>query len=207
MIASETSLPKFFGLSPTVIPRMYNAFHHYVNAESLNIFICAIDSIEWNGRVPLEISEPSYLFCSIYCDSKDGSLWCLDLVWYIPADCWRLLQNAISGTAYEANWRCGGVAGCDYYSEHGISAAFITGFLWLLLDLTGAAARIANWVPRYIVTGIVLGLGLGFMHDGIHLMSSARPLAVVGSFGTLLLLTNKIIPAMFVLLIVRAVYG
>jgi MFS superfamily sulfate permease-like transporter len=88
-----------------------------------------------------------------------------------------------------------------------ISAAFITGFLWLLLGLTGAAARIANWVPRYIVTGIVLGLGLGFMHDGIHLMSSAWPLAVVGLFGTLLLLTNKVIPAMFVLLIVGALYG
>ena len=88
-----------------------------------------------------------------------------------------------------------------------LDACLITGIVWLVLGLSGAATRIARWVPRYVVTGIVLGLGLGFMHEGIKLMSSGWPGAVLSLFGTLLLLKNKVIPAMFVLLIFGALYG
>jgi hypothetical protein len=87
------------------------------------------------------------------------------------------------------------------------SAGLVTGAVWLILGLTGVASRIAKWVPRYVVTGIVLGLGLGFMHEGINMMSSGWPIAIVGLFGTLLLLTNKVIPAMFVLLLFGAACG
>ena len=80
-------------------------------------------------------------------------------------------------------------------------AGVVTGVIWLLLGLTGAARRMTSWVPRYVVIGIVLGLGIGFMLQGIKLMSTQWAIAAVGLIGTLLLLTNRKVPAMFVLLL------
>src|SRR5271156_1256168 len=45
-----------------------------------------------------------------------------------------------------------------------------SGVVWLILGLTGAANLVARWVPRYVVIGIVLGLGMGFMLEGIRMM-------------------------------------
>ena len=50
------------------------------------------------------------------------------------------------------------------------SAGLVTGALWLILGLTGAAAHFAKLVPRFVVIGIVLGLGFGFMLEGIKLI-------------------------------------
>jgi xanthine/uracil/vitamin C permease (AzgA family) len=80
-------------------------------------------------------------------------------------------------------------------------AALVTGLIWLLLGLTGAARRLTSWVPRYVVVGIVLGLGIGFMLEGIKLMSAEWLIAAIGLTGTLLLLSNKKLPAMFLLLL------
>jgi predicted benzoate:H+ symporter BenE len=80
-------------------------------------------------------------------------------------------------------------------------AGLVTGLLWLILGLTGAANAIAKWVPRYIVIGIVLGLGFGFMVQGIKMMSDGWAIALLSLLGTLLLLSNKVIPAMFLLLL------
>lgn len=80
------------------------------------------------------------------------------------------------------------------------AADLVTGAIWLVLGLTGAARYIANWVPRPVVIGIILGLGIGFMLEGIRLMSGGWVIATVGLLGTLLLLTNRILPAMFLLL-------
>ena len=82
---------------------------------------------------------------------------------------------------------------------YGVS--LVTGLAWLLLGLSGAAHRIGKWVPRFIVVGIVLGLGLGFMLEGIKMMSSGWLVATIGMTGTVLLLKNKAVPAMFVLLL------
>jgi Molybdate transporter of MFS superfamily len=87
------------------------------------------------------------------------------------------------------------------------SADLVTGLAWLILGLTGAAKQVAGWVPRYVVIGIVLGLGMGFMLEGIKLMSGQWLIATVALLGTLLLLTNKSIPAMFLLLVFGAVCG
>jgi hypothetical protein len=87
------------------------------------------------------------------------------------------------------------------------AADIVTGVAWLLLGITGAANLVAKWVPRYVVIGIVLGLGLGFMLDGIRLMSSGWLIAAIGLVGTLLLLANKAVPAMFVLLVFGAICG
>ena len=86
-------------------------------------------------------------------------------------------------------------------------ADLVTGVAWLLLGLTGAANLIASWVPRHVVIGIVLGLGMGFMLDGIRMMSTGWPVAAIGLAGTLLLLTNKTFPAMFLLLFFGVVCG
>jgi MFS superfamily sulfate permease-like transporter len=87
------------------------------------------------------------------------------------------------------------------------AADLATGLAWLLLGLTGAARRIANLVPRFVVIGIVLGLGLGFMMEGIRLMSGGWLIAAVGLIGTVLLLTNRVIPAMFLVLVFGVACG
>ncbi len=86
-------------------------------------------------------------------------------------------------------------------------ASLATGVIWLALGLTGAARRIASLVPRVVVVGIVLGLGLSFMLEGIRSMQGGWPIAGVGLFGTLLLLRNKSIPAMFLLLLFGVACG
>ncbi|MGH8218905.1 MAG: putative sulfate/molybdate transporter [Steroidobacteraceae bacterium] len=86
-------------------------------------------------------------------------------------------------------------------------ASLATGLIWLALGLTGAAKRIASLVPRFVVMGIVLGLGISFMLDGIKSMQGAWLIAAVGLLGTLLLLTNRSIPAMFLLLLFGVVCG
>ena len=40
-----------------------------------------------------------------------------------------------------------------------IGAAVMTGLMWMLLALTGIAGRLANWVPRPALMGVVMGLG------------------------------------------------
>jgi MFS superfamily sulfate permease-like transporter len=87
------------------------------------------------------------------------------------------------------------------------SAGLVTGAIWLFLGLSGAAARMAKLVPRCVVIGIVLGLGLSFMLEGIKLMSTEWLIAAIGLIGTLLLLTNRAIPAMFLLLLFGAACG
>jgi MFS superfamily sulfate permease-like transporter len=86
-------------------------------------------------------------------------------------------------------------------------ADLVTGIVWLVLGVTGAANLVARWVPRFVVVGIVLGLGMGFMLDGIRMMSSGWLIAAIGLVGTLLLLTNKAVPAMFLLLLFGAICG
>ncbi len=86
-------------------------------------------------------------------------------------------------------------------------ASLVTGLVWLVLGLTGAARRLTSWAPRCVVIGIVLGLGFGFMLEGIKSMSSGWPVAGIALIGTLLLLTNRAVPAMFLLLLFGIVCG
>jgi xanthine/uracil permease len=88
-----------------------------------------------------------------------------------------------------------------------VGAGLATGIIWLLLGLTGTARRLAAFVPRFVVVGIVLGLGMAFMLEGIKMMASGWVTAGIGFVGTLLLLTNRSIPAMLLLLIFGAVCG
>lgn len=81
------------------------------------------------------------------------------------------------------------------------SACLATGIFWLVLGITGAAGKIANLVSRPVVMGIVLGLGMSFMLEGIKMMATRWIIAIVGLAGTLFLLNNRKIPALLLLLL------
>jgi len=77
-----------------------------------------------------------------------------------------------------------------------------TGLFWLVAGSTGAIRPIARLATKPVVRGIMLGLGLSFMVDGVHRMQSAPVLAGIALVVTYLLLTNPTFPAMFVLLLI-----
>ena len=52
-----------------------------------------------------------------------------------------------------------------------------TGLFWLLAGVTGAIRPIAKLATKPVVRGIMLGLGLSFMVDGVHRMKTAPLLA------------------------------
>ncbi|HZO23713.1 MAG TPA: putative sulfate/molybdate transporter [Steroidobacteraceae bacterium] len=85
------------------------------------------------------------------------------------------------------------------------AADLVTGLIWLVLGLTGSARYVARWVPGIVVSGIVLGLGMSFMLEGIRMMSADWLIASIGLAGTLLLLASRAIPVMFLLLLFGAV--
>jgi MFS superfamily sulfate permease-like transporter len=77
-----------------------------------------------------------------------------------------------------------------------------TGLFWLIAGLSGALKPIAKLATKPVVRGIMLGLGLSFMTDGIKRMRTAPLLAGFALIVTYVLLTNPKIPAMFMLLII-----
>ncbi len=77
-----------------------------------------------------------------------------------------------------------------------------TGIFWFFAGTTGAIKPIAKLATKPVVRGIMLGLGLSFMVDGVHRMQSAPVLAGIALAFTYLLLTNPRVPAMFVLLLI-----
>lgn len=87
------------------------------------------------------------------------------------------------------------------------AAALITGVIWLVLGLTGMSTKVAKLVPPPVVSGIVLGLGLAFMVEGTKLMQTGWLVAAIGAAGTLVLLKNRTLPAMFALLAFGAAVG
>ncbi len=76
-----------------------------------------------------------------------------------------------------------------------------TGLFWLVLGATGLAEKLSRLVPRPIAIGIVLGLGFGFMLEGVKMMAGGWVIGALGLVLTLLLLQNRYVPAMFVLLL------
>jgi MFS superfamily sulfate permease-like transporter len=86
-------------------------------------------------------------------------------------------------------------------------ASLATGIIWLLLGLTGTARHVAKLVARPIVLGIILGLGFGFMIEGAKMMSQNWWIGGAALLGTSLLMANRVVPAMFLLLVFGAGYG
>ena len=86
-------------------------------------------------------------------------------------------------------------------------ASLATGIVWLVLGLTGTARYITRLINRPVVLGIILGLGFGFMIEGAKMMAQNWWVGGAALLATSLLLTNRVIPAMFLLLLFGASYG
>jgi MFS superfamily sulfate permease-like transporter len=86
-------------------------------------------------------------------------------------------------------------------------ASLATGVIWLVLGLTGTARYVAALVSRPVVLGIILGVGFGFMIEGSKMMAQNWWIGGAALLATSLLLTNRVIPAMFLLLLFGAAYG
>lgn len=86
------------------------------------------------------------------------------------------------------------------------AAGLLTGAIWLILGLTGAAHKVARLLARPVAVGIILGLGVGFMLEGIRMMSSSWLVAGLALAMALLLIDSRRFPVMFLLLAAGAAY-
>jgi len=85
-----------------------------------------------------------------------------------------------------------------------IAASLATGFIWLLLALTGLARRISLWVPRPALLGVIMGLGYSFMLEGLQMMAPTPWIAATILALALLMSARPRVPAMLVLLAIGA---
>jgi len=85
---------------------------------------------------------------------------------------------------------------------HGMiwGSGIFTGLFWLLMGMTGAITWIEKITTKPVVRGIMLGLGLSFVVEGLSMMREGPLIAVGGVILTLLLLNSKRFPAMLCLL-------
>ena len=79
-------------------------------------------------------------------------------------------------------------------------SGLFTGVFWLLMGLSGAVSWIAKITSRPIVQGLVLGLGLGFILEGIKMTEGDFLLAALATALTFFLLSYERVPSMLVLL-------
>jgi predicted benzoate:H+ symporter BenE len=79
-------------------------------------------------------------------------------------------------------------------------SGIFTGIFWLLMGLTGAITWIEKITTKPVVRGIMLGLGLSFILEGLGMMKTQPAMALGGVVLTLLLLNNRRLPAMLALL-------
>jgi len=79
-------------------------------------------------------------------------------------------------------------------------SGIFTGLFWLLMGVTGAITWIEKVTTKPVVRGIMLGLGLSFVVEGLSMMRGEPLFAIGGVLITLLLLSSKRFPAMLCLL-------
>jgi len=79
-------------------------------------------------------------------------------------------------------------------------SGIFTGLFWLLMGLTGAINWIEKITTKPVVRGIMLGLGLSFVVEGLGMMREIPWIAIGGIIITLFLLNSKRFPAMLCLL-------
>lgn len=80
-------------------------------------------------------------------------------------------------------------------------AGLFTGIFWLVLGLSGALKFISKIVSKPVLRGIVLGLGVSFIIKGTDFMREDLLIGMIALALAFFLLSNKRIPAMFVLLV------
>ena len=83
-------------------------------------------------------------------------------------------------------------------------AGLFTGLFWFLVGATKTVNIVTKFASKPVIRGIVLGLGLMFVTEGIRMMLAAPWLGGIGLVLTFALLTWQRFPAMFALLILGA---
>jgi predicted benzoate:H+ symporter BenE len=79
-------------------------------------------------------------------------------------------------------------------------SGIFTGLFWLLMGITGAVTWIEKVTTKPVIRGIMLGLGLSFVIEGLGMMKAQPLLAIGGVALTLFLMNNQRLPAMLALL-------
>jgi MFS superfamily sulfate permease-like transporter len=79
-------------------------------------------------------------------------------------------------------------------------SGIFTGLFWFLMGITGAITWIEKVTTKPVIRGIMLGLGLSFIIGGLEMMRAQPLFAIGGVVLTLILLTNRRLPAMLALL-------
>ena len=85
------------------------------------------------------------------------------------------------------------------------ASGLATGIFWLAMGISGVATWIAAATGRPVVQGLVLGLGLGFVREGVGLMQGDALLAIAAAALAFVLLSRPRVPAMLVLLALGAI--
>ena len=84
------------------------------------------------------------------------------------------------------------------------ASGLFTGVVWGFMGLSGAVSWIEKITRRPVVQGIVLGLGLGFVVEGVKMTHGDLLLAAIAGAMTLVLLSYPRLPAMLALLALGA---
>jgi MFS superfamily sulfate permease-like transporter len=84
-------------------------------------------------------------------------------------------------------------------------SGIFTGIVWLFMGLSGAVTWIEKITTKPVVRGIMLGLGMSFMVEGLGMMRVEPLSALGGVILTLLFFTSRRLPGMLVLLAFGAV--
>jgi MFS superfamily sulfate permease-like transporter len=79
-------------------------------------------------------------------------------------------------------------------------AGIFTAFFWLVMGFTGAVSWLHKITSKPIIRGIMLGLGLSFVMEGVSMMKGQPVVAVIAVAMTFYLLSHEKIPAMLILL-------
>jgi MFS superfamily sulfate permease-like transporter len=79
-------------------------------------------------------------------------------------------------------------------------SGIFTGLFWLLMGITGTITWIEKVTTKPVVRGIMLGLGLSFIVEGLGMMRNQPLFALGGVALTLLLLNSRRFPAMLALM-------
>jgi hypothetical protein len=85
---------------------------------------------------------------------------------------------------------------------HGMiwGSGIFTAIFWLVMGLTGAVSWLHKITAKPIIRGIMLGLGLSFVVEGIGMMKGQPVIAIIALAGTFFLLSKEKIPTMLILL-------
>ncbi len=80
-------------------------------------------------------------------------------------------------------------------------SGLFTAIIWIILALSGAVGWLNKITAKPVIRGMMLGLGIKFIIEGLKMIDGQWIVAVIAFIVTFLLLTSKRMPAMLVLLI------